>query len=237
MEEAQNTPAEPQQPAADPQPEPAAAAPLALPPPPASGPGEVPKGGQPLCRAHAKGSGEPCKNRAVRGTTVCKSHGGGTHKRVLNGTRKMPGAPITSGLRADPNRRRLDSLGHLIDQWRNDPNLRNVDHRLAVLQAALDLQLERIGDGTFDVLKAKDLPADELSWLLEYGGKLVDRIQRANTATFRDALKGSVIITGLALRAIGEVLDDRLAGHPELLAGITDDIKLRMNRLLVPVAR
>jgi hypothetical protein len=223
------TPAEgPQQSAADPKSTIAPALPAAA---------DEAKGGQPFCTAKCKATGERCRARAVRGTTVCKAHGGGTHKRVLNGTRKMPGAPITSGLRANPNRRRLDSLGHLIDQWRNDPNLRNVDHRLAVLQAALDLQLQRIGDGTFDVLKAKDLPADELSWLLEYGGKLVDRIQRANTATFRDALKGSVIITGLALRAIGEVLDDRLVGHPELLAGITGDIQLRMNRLLVPVAR
>lgn len=47
------------------------------------------------CTAKSKRTGQPCGAWAVRGYSVCKVHGAGTRKRVLNGTRK-PVAPLTS---------------------------------------------------------------------------------------------------------------------------------------------
>jgi flagellar basal body-associated protein FliL len=45
------------------------------------------------CQAKSKQTGKQCKKPAVRGSSVCTSHGAGTRKRVKEGTKKPPGRP------------------------------------------------------------------------------------------------------------------------------------------------
>lgn len=66
------------------------------------------------CQARAKRSGTQCKRPASAGYNVCHVHGAGTHKRLKEGTRKLPGRPVTHGLYSDRTRTLPELTGEIL---------------------------------------------------------------------------------------------------------------------------
>jgi hypothetical protein len=86
------------------------------------------------CTGHSKSRGGlPCENWAMEGYDVCSSHGAGTKKRVREGTRQPPGAPLKTGRYADKTRHK--AIADLIRQFENDPDPINLFSELAASRA------------------------------------------------------------------------------------------------------
>ena len=195
----------------------------------------VPRGKNlPFCGRRSKRTGVPCRNKVVTGQKTCRMHGCGTRKRVLDGTRKPAGRPVVTGEHADPKRTRYDSLGRLEEEWRNSPELRLPDKRLALMQAALDLKIQQIKDGSFNVLKAQGLPEDKLTWLLQHVGLVIDKINKVNALTFREPIKAAVTLMEPALRMFGDILE-KYVTDPSQCVAARQDVQERLSRIMVPI--
>lgn len=83
------------------------------------------------CKAKCKGTGEQCRRKAVEGYSVCTVHGAGTKKRVEQGLRKPPGAPITTG---GHSKYMKEEVLKKIQDYQNDPDLEKLDFELAYLK-------------------------------------------------------------------------------------------------------
>ncbi|MDF2615364.1 MAG: hypothetical protein K0Q47_19 [Sedimentibacter sp.] len=87
------------------------------------------------CTAKCKATGERCRRKAVEGYNVCTVHGAGTKKRVEQGIRKRPGAPITTGGRSQYMKKEVLDKVH---DYQNDPDLEKLDWELAYLKTLPD---------------------------------------------------------------------------------------------------
>jgi hypothetical protein len=85
------------------------------------------------CKAKAKSTGKQCNRWAVEGYEVCTVHGAGTKKRVNDGSRNQPGAPIKTGRYAD--KLRHPAIAALLSEFENDPDPMNLFSELAASRA------------------------------------------------------------------------------------------------------
>jgi hypothetical protein len=154
---------------------------------------------------------------------VCGSHGAGYPVRVHRGERKPAGRPPTTGTSTNLDRPHYRDLATLEEQWRNDPELRVPEKRLALLQSLLDMAVERFKDGDLDELK-----------LIEQTTTVIATIDRVNRTEFGNQLKAAVAMTGLALRAVGDCLDEHIA-DPVLRDTVRAAIQSRLGQIRVPV--
>lgn len=69
----------------------------------------------------------------MEGYAVCTVHGAGTKKRVKEGTKNQPGAPLKSGRYAD--KLRHPAIADLIKEFENDPDPMNLLSELAASRA------------------------------------------------------------------------------------------------------
>lgn len=69
----------------------------------------------------------------MEGYAVCTVHGAGTKKRVKDGTKSQPGAPLKSGRYAD--KLRHPAIADLIKEFENDPDPMNLLSELAASRA------------------------------------------------------------------------------------------------------
>lgn len=65
---------------------------------------------------------------------MCTVHGAGTRKRVENGVKKRPGAPIKHGLYSKHFR---EEVLEKIEDFKNDPDLEKLDFEMAYLKSLL----------------------------------------------------------------------------------------------------
>lgn len=86
------------------------------------------------CSATNKRTKEQCRRRAVNGYSVCTVHGAGTKKRVEQGVRKKPGAPVIHG---HYSRHFKDEVLQKIEDFRQDPDLEKLDFEIAYLKSLL----------------------------------------------------------------------------------------------------
>ncbi len=93
------------------------------------------------CKAKCKGTQEQCRRRAVEGYNVCTVHGAGTRKRVEQGLRKPPGAPITTGGNSKHMKKEIYDK---IEEYKKDPDLEKLDFELAYLKT-LPQRIENSG--------------------------------------------------------------------------------------------
>ena len=112
-----------------------------------------------VCGRHARSTGEPCQNRAGKGTDhlgtgACKFHGGN--------------AKTTHGRFSKVKRQKL---AELIDQYMHDPDPLDVLPEVATLRALIA-----------DKLESEDAPkAAEIAYLLEALSKAVKRVRDADS--------------------------------------------------------
>jgi hypothetical protein len=85
------------------------------------------------CKAKSKQTGLQCKRWAVEGYEVCPVHGAGTKKRVKDGTRQPPGAPLKTGRYADKMRHK--AIADLIAEFEQDGDPMNLFSELAAARA------------------------------------------------------------------------------------------------------
>jgi hypothetical protein len=175
------------------------------------------------CTARSRRSGKRCKRPATTGYKVCSMHGSGTRKRVVEGKRKPPGRPVTTGTGADPDRTRYGELDEMVESWRSDPELRLPEKRLALMQSLLDIATKRFKAGEIDEEK-----------LLGQTALVVSVLNKTNWTEFRNSLKAAVALVGLVLRGVGDVIDSAVA-DPILREQLKQGIQQRLSQIRTPV--
>lgn len=185
------------------------------------------------CSAKCKATGNRCRRAAVAGRTKCIVHGVGTRKRVQNGTRKPAGRQVNTGVNADPAKPKPVRLMEIIAELRSDPKIRDATEDLIMVKAAMRWQAERIQNGEFDVMKAKDLPEDPATWLIHQGKLVIDATAKACQLTYADKFKAACALLDPALKVVQNVIFERVTDK-NLRAAIFDAIQTGLAELLVP---
>ena len=88
----------------------------------------------PQCQATNKQTKEQCRRKAVTGYNVCTVHGAGTRKRVEQGIRKPPGAPIKHG---HYSKHFKEDVLQKIEDFKSDPDMEKLDFEIAYLKSLL----------------------------------------------------------------------------------------------------
>lgn len=79
-----------------------------------------------------------CQRRAVKGYSVCQVHGAGSPYKGRKG-----GGPMKTG-QYSIHKEEFTSLGEIVEAYKNDEELCNLNQDVATLRALLDLKLDQI---------------------------------------------------------------------------------------------
>ena len=159
-----------------------------------------------LCKVKkCKRTGKPCRNPAVEGKAVCKTHGGGTKKRVREGTRKPPGRPPTTGQWVDPNKTQYAQLDDLRVEAEKDKTLLKLALRVA--------RMEAIARASREVLKKRTGPvtAKTAAWLLDQEERIALIVDRTLKSNFRDKYEALLMVMQPFVEKLDELIDEYVA--------------------------
>ena len=162
------------------------------------------------CTAKSKLSGQRCKNRAVRGFSVCRMHGAGN---VNQGA--ITGRPPKHGLYSLKHR---ESLGEKVAEYMNITDPASLASELALLRALLQDLLDKMPDGT-------NINGDlrfSITGLVDAIGRTVERDTKVRNSTALTSAEVTLLLAALRV-AIEKYIDDpdkRTAFISEIRAAI-----------------
>ena len=118
--------------------------------------------------------GEPCRNRAGKGTSHlglgrCRNHGGASQ--VIHGQRARTQALRRHYAITSPE------LGELVAQYQSDPDPLNVLHEIAVLRALIHCAIEAIDES--QTPQGQRSPERSIPDLIEHLSRVVSRVEKA----------------------------------------------------------
>lgn len=103
---------------------------------------------------------------------------------------------------------------------------------LAQLRAAIDIQIEKLQDGEWDVMKTPELMEDPSSWLVVYLAKAIDKVEKINAATYGEQLRAAVAMMEPVGWIINDLIEQRVPADQKQL--VRDEVRDRLRRILLP---